>query len=317
MIVPAPAKFKLLEIMDVYPWTITLLFLNVFFYCILFSEPPVTVKDKGQSENVAESELTNEFIQRAGHFYLEWDHTPKIARRELEVQSIGAQAVRDTDFILSLDTWKSKIDPVGYDQWKIEFDHIFKNQENKPISIFGLSQIENKPLTWITYQFSHQGAFHLFSNMLLMIFFAAVVEKMVGGFMMGVVYLLGGMIGAYFFMTMESSGLIPMVGASASVTALMGFVAAGSLRKNIEYFYFFAPVQGFYGRIFLSPLWIISLFLISDITEMLSDPPGWGGGVAHSAHLGGAFAGLVLGMAFKYGATRTIAKNESSQNSSR
>ena len=90
------------------------------------------------------------------------------------------------------------------------------------------------------------------------------------------------------------------------LTALMGFVAAGSLRKNIEYFYFFAPVQGFYGRIYLSPLWIISLFLISDVTEMLSDPPGWGGGVAHSAHLGGAFAGLVLGLAFKYGATRPV-----------
>ena len=303
--------------MEVYPWTITLAFLNVFFFCILFSEPPTVVPQDGSSEKTAESELTSEFIQRAGHFYLEWDNSAKVSRRELEVQSIGSQAVRDTDFILSLDTWKSKVDPVGYAVWKDEFEHIFKHQENKPISIFGLSQIDNKPLTWITYQFSHQGAFHLFSNMLLMVFFAAVAERMVGGFLMGVVYILGGLVGGYFFMNMESSGLIPMVGASASVTALMGFVAAGSLRKNIEYFYFFAPVQGFYGRIYLSPLWIISLFLISDITEMLSDPPGWGGGVAHSAHLGGAFAGLVLGMAFKYGATRPVPKSETTENRSR
>ena len=115
--------------------------------------------------------------------------------------------------------------------------------------------------------------------------------------------------GGYFFMNMESSGLIPMVGASASVTALMGFVAAGSLKKNIEFFYFLSPFPGFYGRIFLSPLWIIPLFLISDITEMLSDPPGWGSGVAHSAHLGGAFAGLILGFAFKYGVTRKSEEN--------
>lgn len=250
------------------------------------------------------AEMTNEFIQRAGHFYLEWDNAEKRVRRELEVQSIGSLAVRDTQFILSLEKWRSKTDPVGFDVWKKEFDALFKHQENNPINIFGLSQIENKPLTWITYQFSHQGAFHLLSNMLLMVLFAAVVEKMVGGLLMGVIYLLGGLMGAFFFMNMESSGLIPMVGASASVTALMGFVAAGSLKKNIEYFYFLAPIRGFYGSVFLSPLWIISLFLIGDMTEILSGPPGWGSGVAHTAHIGGAFTGLALGLAFKYGVTR-------------
>jgi membrane associated rhomboid family serine protease len=295
-----------MDLMDTYPWTLTLAFLNIFFFCILFYQSPPDADAKNATSH--ETELTSAFIQKAGHYYLEWDQASELGRPSLEIQSIGAQAVRNSEFILNLETWKSKEDPVGYEVWKKEFDSIFRHQENKALNIFGLSQIENKPLTWITYQFSHQGAFHLFSNMLLMIFFAAVVEKMVGGFMMGVVYLLGGLVGAYFFMKMDSSGLIPMVGASASVTALMGFVASGSLKKNIEYFYFLAPAQGFYGKVYLSPLWVISLFLLSDLSEVLSDPPGWGGGVAHSAHLGGAFAGLVLGMAYKYGATRIQSK---------
>ncbi len=300
MIVPIPGRVKLVDIFEVYPWTITLLFLNIFFFCTVFYESPIAESKKLNGE----IELTNEFIQRAGHFYLEWGHESQLGRQSLEFQAIGAQAVRDADFILSLEKWKSKIDPVGYLVWKKDFDVIFIKQTNKAVSIFGLSQVDNKALTWITYQFSHQGAFHLFSNMLLMVFFAAIVETMVGGLMMGIIYLLGGMIGAYFFMNMESSGLIPMVGASASVTALMGFVASGALKKNIEYYYFLIPIRGFHGKVYLSPLWIISMFLIGDMTEILSGPPGWGSGVAHTAHLGGAFAGLVLGLAFKYGMTK-------------
>ena len=309
MIVPAPKGFKPIDAFETYPWTITLAFLNILFFFMLFSQPPVASGKPGAEKTKAEvaaeeSELSGEFIQKAGHYYLEWQNTSQLGHGNLEIQAMGSQAVRDPDFIFAIEKWKSKIDPVGFNSWKNEFEIIFKKQDTKPIHVFGLSQVEKKPLTWLTYQFSHQNAFHLFSNMLLMVLFAAVVETMVGGAMMGSIYLLGGLMGGYFFMNMESSGLIPMVGASASVTALMGFVAAGSLKKNIEFFYFLSPFPGFYGRIYLSPLWVIPLFLISDITEMLSDPPGWGSGVAHSAHIGGAFAGLVLGLAFKYGVTR-------------
>lgn len=309
MIVPAPKGFKMMDAFDTYPWTITLAFLNILFFFMLFSQPvPQSTKpaaEKSKAEMAAEdSELSGEFIKKAGRYYLEWQNSSQLGHGSLEIQALGSQAVRDVDFIFAIEKWKSKIDPVGFSSWKKEFEVIFKKKDTKPINVFGLSQVENKPLTWLTYQFSHQNAFHLFSNMLLMVLFAAVVETMVGGAMMGVIYLLGGLMGAYFFMNMDSSGLIPMVGASASVTALMGFVAAGSLKKNIEYFYFLSPFPGFYGRIYLSPLWVIPLFLISDLSEMLSDPPGWGSGVAHSAHIGGAFAGLILGLAFKYGVTR-------------
>ncbi len=308
MILPVPPEVKIKDLMDTYPWTITLLFLNIFFFGVLFYKAPGAEK---LADLKKESEVSNEFIQRAGRFYLEWNKQPYVGKQKLEIQALGAQAVRDSDFILNLDKWNSKIDPVGYESWKKDFEVVFNQKENKAIHIFGLSQVVNNPLTWITYQFSHQGGLHLFSNMLLMIFFAAIVERMLGGFLMGVIYILGGLVGASFFMNMESSGLIPMVGASASVTGLMGFVAAGSLRKNIEYFYFLAPFQGFFGRVYLSPLWIISMFLLSDITELLSDPPGWGGGgVAHSAHLGGAFAGLILGLAYKYGVMKSAAAPE-------
>lgn len=297
MIVPLPAKTSLTTLMDDYPWTITIAFLNVLFFWMLFSQPQ-TAQEK------ANAEFSTAFIESAGRFYLEWSEQNQFGRQPMELQAFGAQGVRDFQFIKGIETWKSQVDPVGFKTWQKEFSDLFKEQAQKPISIFGLQQGEDRPFTWITYQFSHQSATHLFSNLILLIIFSACVEKLVGGFMMGLIYLMGGVMGGYFFMMMDKSGLIPMVGASASVTALMGFVATGSLKKNIPYFYFLSPFKGFFGQVYLSPLWVISLFLIEDLTQVLSDPPGWGSGVAYSAHVGGALAGLVLGLAFKWGSQR-------------
>lgn len=295
MIVPMPPKTSLTTLMDDYPWTMMLTFLNLLFFWMLFAQPPsITEKEK--------TEFSTEFIESAGRYYLEWSEQNQYGRQPMELQAFGARGVRDSGFIQALKTWKSSVDPVGFKSWQKEFDELFAEQAKKPIAVFGLLQGEDRPFTWITYQFSHQSATHLFSNLVLMIFFAACVEKIVGGFMMGLIYLMGGVMGGYFFMLMDQSGLIPMVGASASVTALMGFVATGSLKRNIPYFYFLSPFKGFYGQVYLSPLWVISLFLVEDLTQILSDPPGWGAGVAYSAHLGGAFAGLVLGLAHKWGA---------------
>lgn len=306
MIFPLPPKTSFATLMDDYPWTATIAFLNLLFFWMLFAQVP-TAQEKSSSE------FSDHFIESAGRFYLEWSNQTQFGRQPMEIQSFGAQGVRDSEFIKSLETWKSKVDPVGFKSWHKEFNDLFKEQSRKPTAIFGLSQGEDRPLTWLTYQFSHQSAGHLLSNLLLLIIFAACAEKLVGGFMMGMIYLMGGVMGGYFFMLMDKSGLIPMVGASASVTALMGFVATGSIRRNIAYFYFLSPFKGFYGKVYLSPLWVISLYLVEDLTQVLSDPPGWGAGVAYSAHLGGAFAGLVLGLAYKWGVRNSEARDEQGQ----
>lgn len=299
MIFPIPTKVKLTEVMDFYPWTVTIAFLNLLFFWMLFANP----------QQVKKTEFSSQFITSAGRYYLEWLGEKQFGRQEVELQAYGAQGVRNVNFINSFETWNSNVDPVGFQSWKKEIQKVFKEEEAKPISVFGLSQIKASPWTWITYQFSHQDAMHLLSNMILMVVFSAIVESMVGGPLMGLVYILSGLMGGLFFMHMDQSGFIPMVGASASVTGLMGFVAMGSLRKNIPYFYFFAPFKGFFGVVYLSPFWVISLFLIEDVTQMLSEPPGWVEGVAYSAHLGGACAGLLLGLAFHYGVKRSLVKN--------
>lgn len=302
MIFPVPKPFKPLEVFDRFPWTVTLVFLNALLFVMLFDKPSEVFDSKAKVSD----EISDSFILKAGHYYLEWQNVVQVGKQEQEILAYGSLAIRDMDFIGQLPTWRSKVDPVGYDVWKKEFEDLFTKDQKSAINIFGLSQGKNSLWTWFTYQFSHSGSAHVMMNILFLVFFGAVVEEMVGGLLMGIIYLIGGLMGGYFFMLMDSSGLIPLVGASASVTALIAFVAVGSLKKNIEYFFvpsiFFPDYD---GRYYMSPLWIIPMALLGDLTAVISSPPGFTDGVSYSAHLGGAFAGLVLGVAYKYGATRT------------
>ncbi len=299
MIVPGPRVPNLHEIVDVYPCTLAVVFINILMYFLVFASPQVESVESPAAPKVRE--FSSAFIENAGRFYLEWKNESQYGRQTMELQSIGSQGVRDNNFLFAIEKWESAVDPVGYMEWKSELQSTIDSLKSEPISIFGLSQIATQPLTWLTYQFSHLSSGHLLSNVLLMIFFAAVVESMVGGFLMLTIYLMGGLMGGYFFIVMDQAGFIPMIGASASLTGLAGFIAVGSLKKNIPYLYFIAPIRGWFGYIYMSPLWVISLFLIEDLTQILSAPLGWGTGVAHSAHLGGAFAGIVMGLAHRLG----------------
>ncbi len=271
---------------------------------MIFDQPSQKV-----SESQQEEELSEEFISKAGHFYLEWLHQAQTAKGSHEIMAQGSVAVRDLDFIEEIPKWRSQVDPVGYDLWKQDFQKLFKQDQNSAIQVFGLSQSKSTIWNWVTYQFAHSGSPHLITNLLFLLFFGAVVEEMVGGLLLGALYLIGGVIGGLFFLLMDSSGLIPLVGASASVTALIAFVATGSLKKNIQYFFLPAiMIPDFDGRFYMSPLWIIPLALLGDISAVLANPPGYSDGVSYSAHLGGAFAGLILGWSYKFGIRRATTK---------
>lgn len=90
-----------------------------------------------------------------------------------------------------------------------------------------------------------------------------------------------------------------MVGASASISALMGFYVATELRTRIRYLYFVSPIPGHYGAIYLPTWLIIPMFLLVDLESLWATPEGLGGGVAYAAHLGGAFGGLLLGLVIR------------------
>ncbi|MES3037233.1 MAG: rhomboid family intramembrane serine protease, partial [Bdellovibrionota bacterium] len=102
--------------------------------------------------------------------------------------------------------------------------------------------------------------------------------------------------GALIFSQDGMGSLIPMVGASASVSAMIAFVAVNRRDSGLRYFYFISPWRGWHGFIFLPAWLLIPFYLISDITAYLTRSGEQVTGIAHSAHLGGSLVGALVGL---------------------
>lgn len=164
----------------------------------------------------------------------------------------------------------------------------------------GLSAHNKDTLSWITYQFSHAGWLHLLSNVVFLLLLGSAIERQLGSLGMFLIYIAGGWMGGVAFLHMQPDGLVPMVGASGAVSALLAFYAIFERRKRTRFFYFILPVQGHMGFLHMSPLFIVPLYLVSDFAGLLSSPEAWSSGVAYSAHVGGAILGASMAIWLRY-----------------
>ncbi len=125
--------------------------------------------------------------------------------------------------------------------------------------------------------FLHGGIEHLFFNALSLFFFAPVLERTVGKSEMYKIFFLGGIIGNLLYLGFAYVGIIPMIpalGASGAIYAIMGAVALFNPDATV-YIYFF-PMKMKHAVL----LWVaINLFYIT--------PLGTASGIGGAAHLGG------------------------------
>jgi membrane associated rhomboid family serine protease len=135
----------------------------------------------------------------------------------------------------------------------------------------------------VTSIFSHFSLWHLLFNMLFIYFSGRMFEQLFDSKRLWYTYILGGLFGSIFELTahiifpglQESNSVI--VGASGSIMAI--FMALAFYRPNLT-------VQLF-GIFPLRIIYLALFFLISDIVSL-----GLNDGIAHFAHLGGAFFGF-------------------------
>jgi membrane associated rhomboid family serine protease len=111
----------------------------------------------------------------------------------------------------------------------------------------------------ITSMFVHGGWAHLIFNMLFFIFFAGVVEQMIGGKLMLMIYLLVDIIvTAIYVYTMDVS----VIGASGAISTIFGVWFALENQKLVRYFYFILPVPKLTG-LFTAPPWLALIFWVA------------------------------------------------------
>jgi len=157
-----------------------------------------------------------------------------------------------------------------------------------------ISILIQKPWTIITYMFLHENLWHLVGNLLMLYVGGVIFTEYLGSKKLLLVYLMGGIMGAAFYIA--SFNIFPAfapqipfsvaLGASASVMAIIVAIAAYIPDYTIRLF--------LVGSVKFK--WIAVFFVIFDLLTIEKSNPG-----GHIAHLGGAFFGFIYILLLKKG----------------
>jgi len=159
-------------------------------------------------------------------------------------------------------------------------------------AVFGLSGWGLATGFWwqpVTYQFLHGNLFHLSVNLIGLWFAGREVEFNFGPVRYLTTYFVGGILGGLLQVVLTASPDVPLIGASASVSAI--FLAFAAIYANVPVtalLFFIVPVE-------LKAKYL-GYLLIG--TSLLLGLTGWLPGVGHYAHLGGALTGLAAAICF-------------------
>ncbi len=141
--------------------------------------------------------------------------------------------------------------------------------------------------TFLTSMFMHAGFFHIFANMLSLLFVGSFVERILGKKRYLAFYLLAGLFAGIFFvlasLVLPSDFNTYAVGASGAIFGLIGLLMV--LTPNLPVYIMFIPIP--VKMKYAAPAMLIVLWFIS----ILGNVP-----VGNTAHLGGFIIGLIYGL---------------------
>ena len=146
--------------------------------------------------------------------------------------------------------------------------------------------------TLVTSMFIHGGWMHLIGNMMFLWVFADNIEAVIGNINFLGFYLLGGLAASAGHILFNPLSMVPAVGASGAISAVLGaylIVFPHSRIKTFVLFFFVSlPAILFLG------FWIIQQ--LSNGIGSLSAASSHTGGVAWWAHIGGFVFGVIAGL---------------------
>ncbi|MEO3415418.1 rhomboid family intramembrane serine protease [Roseovarius sp. CAU 1744] len=140
----------------------------------------------------------------------------------------------------------------------------------------------------VTSMFLHGSVMHLGGNMLFLWIFGDNVEEEMGHVPFLLFYLAAGIGAGIVHVLSSPASLVPTVGASGAIAAVMGSYLLLFPRAKVDIFLFFV----FFLRILPIPAWIMLgiWFALQLVNGVGSDPSA--GGVAYWAHAGGFVIGI-------------------------
>ncbi len=145
--------------------------------------------------------------------------------------------------------------------------------------------------TFLSSMFMHAGFFHLFVNMLSLVFVGSLVERLIGRKRYFWFYITAGLFAGLFFvlsaLVFSSDMNVYAVGASGALFGLIGMLIF--LTPNLPVYIMFIPIP--IKMKYAAPGMLVILWLIS----VAGNVP-----IGNTAHLGGLIAGLAYGLILRY-----------------
>ena len=149
-------------------------------------------------------------------------------------------------------------------------------------------------LTILTAMFLHGGMLHLVGNMLFLWIFGDNVEEVLGTLRYLLAYIACGVAGTLAQIAVAPDSLIPTLGASGAIAGVMGayIVWFPHNRVRVLFFNFLTEMPAYM---------VIGAWILIQIAGGYGSIGHLGevGGVAYLAHIGGASAGLIVGLLYR------------------
>jgi membrane associated rhomboid family serine protease len=141
-------------------------------------------------------------------------------------------------------------------------------------------------LTPLSATLIHGGFGHVTMNLLTMLFCGRVVEKVLGGWSIAFLYLVGAYAAASAHYFANAGQIVPMVGASGAISAIVGAYAMLFSRSRAKRI---GPIPAHYVHaLWLAVAWTAIQWLVG--VALLTT----GQNIAVAAHIGGFLAGLMF-----------------------
>jgi membrane associated rhomboid family serine protease len=155
----------------------------------------------------------------------------------------------------------------------------------------GAKDVE-QPSVWVTIftaMFMHGGFLHIAGNMLFLWIFGNNVEDSMGRVKFVLFYLLGGIAATLVQFAIDTNAVVPNLGASGAIAAVLGGYALLFPRARVVTLIF---IIFFITLVELPALFVLGAWFVLQLVDAGSQPVG-GGGVAVWAHIGGFAFGLL------------------------
>ncbi len=278
--------------------TLAIILINcVVFFSFQSSDPEIFQKagdyylDSGLAElEVAAYEQYREFGAVAGLDTAGWDATSTAHSRE-EIPPLILAMQDDDEFMARLQDDRIITPEMDvYSSWREKRNHLEGLLQSTTTMRYGFRPADWSMKGMFGHMFLHGGFMHLLGNMVFLWLVGCILELAWGRVLFLGLYIAGGLCAAALFGAMYHASVIPLVGASGAIAALMGAYAVLYGRRRIKVFY----SLGFYFNYTLVPgIVILALWIGNEVFQLLLGPESR---VAYLAHIGGLGSGALMGL---------------------